>query len=269
MNVRGARQSPESSLGFGDLTEASLTAGRPARTPDAHAGSSAELAVDRDPRTVWEAPEGSRLHIDMGTDKVIDRVAVETPRLFSEQTSTKLAIKVQASRDGHSFSPVTTLRPGPWGWVDVPVTPVKARYLQLTATGSDDGTVRIASVLGSEEEGPRMTEPAAVLQEENARQILGRNLRQWRQDHGLLLKQMAPGIGVSESTLNAWETGFRFPSTDHLPALAQFFGVPICFLLRSQPGTCLDGDPPACEGQCAGPHGLESVVTHNGSGATR
>ena len=125
--------------------EASLTAGRSARTPDAHAGSSAKFAVDRDPRTVWEAPEGSRLQIDMGTERMIDRVGVETARLFSEQTSTKLAIKVQASRDGHSFSPVTTLRPGPWGWVDVPVTPVKARYLQLTATGSDDGIVRIAT----------------------------------------------------------------------------------------------------------------------------
>ena len=125
--------------------ETSLTTGRSTRSPHALPGSSAEFAVDRDPRTVWEAPEGSKLLVDLGAERMVDRVGLETARLFTEQASPKLAVEVRASRDGHTFSPVTTLRPGPWAWLDAPVAPVRVRYLQLTATGSDDGIVRIAS----------------------------------------------------------------------------------------------------------------------------
>ena len=125
--------------------EASLTAGRPAHGPGTLPGRSAAFAVDREPRTVWEAPEGGKLCVDLGAEKVVDRVGVETARLFSDQTSPNLAIEVRASRDGRTFHPVTTLRPGPWGWVDVPVARITARYLQLTVAGSDGGIARVAS----------------------------------------------------------------------------------------------------------------------------
>ena len=73
---------------------------------------------------------------------------------------------------------------------------------------------------------------------ETAQTLLSRNLSQWRREHGLLLKQMAPDLGVSVPTLDAWERGRRFPTGEHLTVLSGYMGVPVCRLFCFPPGGC-------------------------------
>ena len=73
---------------------------------------------------------------------------------------------------------------------------------------------------------------------ENAGGLLARNLAHWRRQHDLLLKQMAPELGVSVSTLDAWETGDRFPTEGHLTVLSRYTGLPVCRLFCADPTTC-------------------------------
>jgi len=60
-----------------------------------------------------------------------------------------------------------------------------------------------------------------------AQALLSRRLSAYRQGRHLLLKQMAPDLGVAVSTLDAWERGERFPSARHLDRIAAYTGVPV------------------------------------------
>ena len=68
-----------------------------------------------------------------------------------------------------------------------------------------------------------------------AQEFLSRNLARWRQEHDLLLKQVAPDLGVSITTLHDWETGRRFPTGEHLDAISRYTGVAVCRLFCPDP----------------------------------
>ena len=57
------------------------------------------------------------------------------------------------------------------------------------------------------------------------RESLARRLRIWRAHAGLPLKRMAADLGVSPSSLYAWETGARFPTAEKLDDLAKYLGL--------------------------------------------
>ena len=72
----------------------------------------------------------------------------------------------------------------------------------------------------------------------DAQALVSQNLKKWRHDHHLLLKEMAPALGVSKATLDAWERGKRFPTGTHLTKLAGYTQMPVCWLFCSGDGDC-------------------------------
>ena len=65
-------------------------------------------------------------------------------------------------------------------------------------------------------------------------------LRKWRADHGLMLKQVAKNFGVAEATWSRWEQEERFPSPRNLRLLAEYIGVPLCCFFYPDDGSCLN-----------------------------
>jgi transcriptional regulator with XRE-family HTH domain len=50
-------------------------------------------------------------------------------------------------------------------------------------------------------------------------------IKQWRQQEGRTLKVVAADTGLSMAILCEWEHGHRFPSVDHLQAIAEYTGI--------------------------------------------
>ena len=61
---------------------------------------------------------------------------------------------------------------------------------------------------------------------------LGRHLRALRVGSGLTLQWIADTVGVTISTVTAWERGTCMPSLDRFPLLADTLGVTVLSLLR-------------------------------------
>jgi len=68
--------------------------------------------------------------------------------------------------------------------------------------------------------------------------LFSKNLRAWRAEHGFPLKQVASDLKVSVPTVDAWETGHRFPTAEHLDRIAKRTGIPVCMLFCSGNGHC-------------------------------
>ena len=64
----------------------------------------------------------------------------------------------------------------------------------------------------------------------------------WRQRSQIPLKELAAGLGVSKSTVSAWELGERFPSAEHFQALVNFTGIPPCRLFCIMANDCVPAD---------------------------
>lgn len=77
-----------------------------------------------------------------------------------------------------------------------------------------------------------------------AAQAFGNTLREWRIGRQLPLKAVASEIGVSVSTVDAWETAVRFPSGVHLDRVSAYMGLPVCALLYHTSGGCPHGGLP-------------------------
>jgi transcriptional regulator with XRE-family HTH domain len=54
----------------------------------------------------------------------------------------------------------------------------------------------------------------------------------WRKSKGLRLKDVAADLDVSISIVAEWENGHRFPSIDHLQAIAKYTKIPVWRLLK-------------------------------------
>jgi transcriptional regulator with XRE-family HTH domain len=61
-------------------------------------------------------------------------------------------------------------------------------------------------------------------------------IKAWRQDAGKTLKAVAKDTGLSMAILCEWEHGHRFPSVDHLQAIAEYTGIPACVFLDLRKG---------------------------------
>ena len=126
--------------------ELSLTAGKPATASQTAPGSSPTYAVDRDFRTLWEAPAGSYLQIDLGSEHTIDRFGIESAGLLMDRELNTVRAELHVSLDGKAFTRAAVLHTARFAWADTPVEPVPARYVRLHVTGPGaDGTIRVVS----------------------------------------------------------------------------------------------------------------------------
>ncbi len=64
------------------------------------------------------------------------------------------------------------------------------------------------------------------------RASVAKGLRHLRGRDKAPLKTVAAALGVSVAALGAWETGARFPSSENLVGLAQYYRVSACQLLN-------------------------------------
>ncbi|MBT4820280.1 MAG: hypothetical protein HN742_08810 [Lentisphaerae bacterium] len=136
------------------FNECSLTTGRTVSASATAAGSDPRRAVDRDPRTWWEAPADALLDVDLGTETLLNRVSIEGAGRFLQLPLNTVTAELLVSSDGTNFRRATVLyaRPGgkhqpvPHSWVDIPILPpVMARHVRLrVADPGADGVIRVA-----------------------------------------------------------------------------------------------------------------------------
>ena len=126
--------------------EVSLTTGRPATATDTAAGSSPVNATDRSPWTLWEAPAGSVLQVDLGRECVINRFGVVGAGYTMAKEFNVGEAELWVSRDGQDFKRAAQVDTQGLAWGDTPVEAVEGRYVQLKVTrGGADGRIRVAS----------------------------------------------------------------------------------------------------------------------------
>jgi transcriptional regulator with XRE-family HTH domain len=61
--------------------------------------------------------------------------------------------------------------------------------------------------------------------------VLGKRIKQLREEKGLLQKDIARIIGITDSAIGHYERGARFPDPETLRKLAEYFGVSVDYLL--------------------------------------
>ncbi|HET6383412.1 MAG TPA: glycosyl hydrolase family 28-related protein [Armatimonadota bacterium] len=126
--------------------EASLADGRPAAASAAAPGHGPALALDRDPRTFWQAPAGSWLQVDLRRVRMVDRFGIESAGLFLDRGLNTLEADLYLSVDGRKFVRAARLETNGAAWADRPVEPTEARYARLVVTRPGaDGIIRVTS----------------------------------------------------------------------------------------------------------------------------
>ena len=58
-----------------------------------------------------------------------------------------------------------------------------------------------------------------------------KHLRQLREENRLTQSELAKRLGITRSSVNAWEMGISVPSTQYIVELAKFFNVSTDYLL--------------------------------------
>ena len=66
-----------------------------------------------------------------------------------------------------------------------------------------------------------------------------RALKLWRKRHDLPLKKVAVELGFRISTIQAWESGKRFPNSYNLGLIIQYTGLAPCRLFCGRAGHCV------------------------------
>ena len=134
--------------------EASLATGRMASSSKSSSGFEPAKAVDRDPRSYWQAPAGSDLDVDLGQARVITGFGLVNAGIFSDLMQNAEEAELWVSIDGQNYTKSETLALRPGGtlqqyansWADCPVAPVTARYVRLRVTKPGaDGVIRVSS----------------------------------------------------------------------------------------------------------------------------
>ena len=126
--------------------ELSLTAGKPATASRTAPGSDPAYAVDRDFRTLWQAPAGSYLQIDLGRVHTISRFGIESAGLLMPRELNTARAELHVSVDGNAFTRAAVLHAAGFARADTPVEQVSARYVRLYVTNPGaDGIIRVAS----------------------------------------------------------------------------------------------------------------------------
>jgi len=66
-----------------------------------------------------------------------------------------------------------------------------------------------------------------------------RALKLWRKRHDLPLKKVAADLGFAISTIQAWESGKRFPNRDNLELIIHYTGLAPCQLFCERNDHCV------------------------------
>ena len=67
----------------------------------------------------------------------------------------------------------------------------------------------------------------------------GTKIKKLRAAKGMKQDDLAKVIGVSKGTVSVWERDARFPEIDTIQCLADYFGVPLSFLLDDSSGLAI------------------------------
>ncbi len=66
--------------------------------------------------------------------------------------------------------------------------------------------------------------------------------RNWRHKHRIPLKKIARDLGLSISTVSAWQLGEEFPTACNLELLVEYTGLPPCKLFCVMADKCVPAD---------------------------
>ena len=55
--------------------------------------------------------------------------------------------------------------------------------------------------------------------------IIGNTIKAAREERGILQKELADAIGVSDAEISRWESGIRLPTTEHIRSLCQHLSI--------------------------------------------
>ncbi len=61
--------------------------------------------------------------------------------------------------------------------------------------------------------------------------MIADRIKQLRTSHNMTQSTLAKKLGITRSSVNAWEMGLSIPSTTYIAALSQLFGVSSDYLL--------------------------------------
>jgi transcriptional regulator with XRE-family HTH domain len=64
--------------------------------------------------------------------------------------------------------------------------------------------------------------------------MIGKYLRQLRETEGLTIRELAKKVGISHNTLAGYERESIMPSLQNAYTIAEYFGVPIEYLLKGK-----------------------------------
>lgn len=68
--------------------------------------------------------------------------------------------------------------------------------------------------------------------------LVGKRLKEWRQDRHWRLIDASRRLHVSIPTISQWEHALRFPSGEHLFRMAKVYRKPLCHLFCTDPAQC-------------------------------
>jgi len=64
--------------------------------------------------------------------------------------------------------------------------------------------------------------------------MIGKYLRQLREAEGLTIRELAKNVGISHNTLAGYERESIMPSLQNASTIAEYFGVPVEYLLKGK-----------------------------------
>jgi hypothetical protein len=118
--------------------EHSLTTGRPATASSFVEGHGPEMAVDGDPRTLWQPRAGKGPHlltVELAQPSIITRWRLHNAGTFLPSARNTFAAELWGSIDGGRYFPIAMLSDNRQDWVDMPVQCEKAvRFVRLSVS---------------------------------------------------------------------------------------------------------------------------------------
>ena len=72
--------------------------------------------------------------------------------------------------------------------------------------------------------------------------MISERIKNLREQHGLTQSELARKLGITRSSVNAWEMGVSVPSTQYLVELSELFQVSTDYLLGIAPFSSLSTD---------------------------
>ena len=69
--------------------------------------------------------------------------------------------------------------------------------------------------------------------------MIADRIRQLREQYGMTQTELAKKLGITRSSVNAWEMGISVPSTQYIIELSQLFGVTTDYLLLNEKETTI------------------------------